>query len=111
MSILDRQQRPEVPSPVRVAKNLKNQAKSTYDNLVSMFNDGAIRFWANSNATPQEISDALGTDAREVFELHGKIGALLSTIDQQAILPGLEVVGQFSYNEDGTVTVVTAPTP
>lgn len=107
MSILNRQQqRPEVPSSVRVAKSLTHQAKSTYDNLVNMFNDGAMRFWQNPNATPQEIATALGTDAREVFELHGKIGTLLSTIDQQAILPGLQVVGQFSYNEDGTVTII-----
>ena len=73
--------------------------------MVSAFNDGSVFFWTNSEATPQEIADELGTDAKEVFELHGKLGTLLSEIDPSAIASGLAVVGSFTYNEDGTITI------
>jgi hypothetical protein len=112
MSILDRQeQRPEVSPAVRAARQMVRQAKATYDGLVSAFNDGAKNFWQHPRATPQEIAEALGTDAKEAFELHGKIGAFLAEIDADAIAPGMAVVGEFSYNEDGTVTVPVVEAP
>jgi hypothetical protein len=63
-------------------------------------------FWQHPRATPAEISAALGTDAKEIFELHGKVGALLASVKPESIASGAAVVGEFSYNSDGTVTVV-----
>ena len=112
MSILNRQeQRMEVSPAVRAARQMVNQAKTTYDNLVSTFNEGSKNFWTNPRATPQEIAAALGTDAKEVFELHAKIGAFIAGINPEAIAPGQAVVGQFSYNADGTVTVPVVEAP
>lgn len=112
MSILNRQEQPAEVSPaVRAARQMVRQAKNTYDGLVGAFNEGARNFWSNPRATPQEIAAALGTDAKEVFELHGKIGAFLAEINPEAIAPGAAVVGQFTYNADGTVTVPVVEAP
>lgn len=105
MGILDNQNAPEVDPAVRVANQIKQQARMTFQQLVQAFNQGAQSFWNNPRVQPADIAAALGTDAKEVFELHGKIGALLATIKPEAIQPGLSVVGQFTYNQDGTVTI------
>lgn len=110
MSILNRNEQPaEVPPAVRTARQMVRQAKGTYDALVAAFNDGAKQFWSNPRATPQEIAAALGTDAKEVFELHAKVGAFVASINPEAIADGQAVVGQFSYNADGSVTVPVPP--
>jgi len=112
MSILNRQeQRAEVSPAVRAARQMVHQTKATYDGLVAAFNDGAKNFWSHPRATPQEIAAALGTDAKEVFELHAKIGAFLAEINPESIAPGQAVVGEFSYNADGSVTVPVVEAP
>lgn len=109
MSILNRQdQMAEVSPAVNAARNMVRQTKMTYDGLVLAFNQGAKNFWRNPRATPQEIAAALGTDAKEVFELHAKVGAFIASINPSAIAEGQSVVGEFSYNANGSVTV---PTP
>lgn len=107
MGILDQnQQTAQQPNPIMAANNLKNQAYSTYKNMVDTFNNGAKLFWSNPRGlSPQQISDALGSDARELFELHGKLGTLISSIKPEDIAEGISLVGQFTYNEDGTVTI------
>lgn len=109
MGVLDNNPAPEPPVAERVAQQLKQQCRMTYQQLVQSFNQGAQSFWKNPRANPSEIAAALGTDAKEVFELHGKIGALLATIKPEAIASGAAVVGQFTYNENGTVTVTDQP--
>ena len=111
MSILNNPQVPEVDPAVRVANQIKQQARSTFQNLVQVFNQGAQSFWSNPRATPAQIAAALGTDATEVFQLHGKIGALLAEIKPEAIQPGLSLVGQYSYNQDGSVTITPPAEP
>jgi hypothetical protein len=105
MGILDNQNTPEIDPAVRVANQIKQQARMTFQQLVQAFNQGAKSFWSNPQVPAAEIAAALGADAKEVFELHGKIGALLATVKPEAIQPGISVVGQFTYNEDGTVTI------
>ena len=105
MSILNNQPAQPVPPAEGVARQIKQQAKTTYQQLLQVFNNGARQFWQNPRATPAEIAAALGTDAVEVFQLHGKIGALLASINPAAIAVGASVVGEFTYNADGTVTV------
>lgn len=69
-------------------------------------NRGSKMFWQNPNATPQQIALALGTDGKELFELHYKLGQLLISVDQNQINEGLSVIGQFDMNPDGTVSVL-----
>lgn len=109
MSLLDHNA-PLSPSADLIAQQIKQQARATFHQLVQVFNSGAQTFWQNSAASPVEIAAALGTDAKEVFELHGKIGALLASVKPDSIAPGMSVVGPFQYNEDGTV-VISQPSP
>lgn len=109
MSVLDTPSAQPVPPAERIASQLKTTTRNTYQQLVQAFNQGARLFWSNPVATPEEIAAALGPQAVEVFQLHGKIGQLLAQVKPEAIAPGMAVVGEFTYNEDGTVTVIPPP--
>jgi flagellar basal body rod protein FlgG len=63
-------------------------------------------FWDNSNATPEQLSVALGNDAKQLFQLHYQLGQLISTVNPADIAIGASVIGQFTMNEDGTVTIL-----
>ena len=108
MSILDNASNPSrIPVSVVVADQIRYKTRSTFKAIVDAFNDGANSFWNNSKASPSEIAEALGSDAKEIFELHAKLGALISSVKPSAITSGLSVVGQFTTNEDGSITVTT----
>ena len=107
MSILDKNN-DETPDPAKIAAaDLIKITTQTYNQMVRAFNRGAEIFWTNGmGATPSEIAAELGTDAKEVFELHYKLGQLLTTVKPEAIAQGSSLVGNFTMNEDGTVTVI-----
>jgi len=113
MSILDRDdldRRP--PADVMAAERLVRMTKNTFEQMVMSFNEGAQLFWGNRmGATPEEIAEELGTDAKEVFYLHARLGELIALVKPEAIAEGLGVVGDFTMNEDGTVTVLPPPEP
>lgn len=113
MSILDRNDfdnRP--PAEKMAAERLLRMTKNTFEQMVMAFNEGSMLFWGNRmGATPEAIALELGTDAAEVFALHGKLGALISEVKPEAIAGGLSVVGNFTMNEDGTVSIVQPPEP
>ena len=104
MSILENNP-PEITPAQRSAKILIRSAKSLFDQMVSTFNSGTSTFWNNNSATPSEIADVLGDDAKELFELHYKLSLLISEIKPEAISESLPLVGNFTMNEDGTVTI------
>lgn len=109
MSVLN----PATPSKTAaelVADGLRDRARTTYLDLIRIFNGTAQEFWRNSQVSPQDIATALGVDAVEIFQLHAKIGALLAEINPAVIANGLAVVGDFSYNADGTIEISIAPT-
>lgn len=108
MSILDNNQPQLTPAEI-IAKNLKVSTKQTFQVMTNSFNTGSVNFWNNPRATPSEIASALGTDAREVFELHYALGQLIASVKPEAIAAGLSLVGQFTMNEDGTVTIIEQP--
>jgi hypothetical protein len=93
-------------TPEDIAKSLKTQAKNIFNNMANSFIRGSKAFWQNPNATPQEIALALGPDAKELFELHYKLGQLVSSVDPLVIAEGISAVGKFELNEDGTVTIL-----
>lgn len=107
MSILDGPINPNahLPANILAANVMRQQARSVYTYLVHTFNEGSKRFWANPNATPAEIAQALGQDGKEIFELHGKLGALLATVRPADIEEGTSIVGPFSYSEDGRIVL------
>lgn len=107
MSILDsnfEDRRP--PAAQRTALELLRSTKQTFELMTMAFNRGSRQFWNNENgATPQEIADELGVSAREVFQLHAKLGQLIAEIKPESIQEGLSCIGNIVYNEDGTVQV------
>jgi hypothetical protein len=106
MSILDNNPQNELSQAELVANNLKGSTKMTFQMMVNAFNAGAINFWNNPKSTPNEIASALGSDAREVFQLHYALGQLICEVKPEAITQGLSLIGQFTMNEDGTVTII-----
>lgn len=105
MSILDNPVVNEITPAMRQANQIKQNVRLTFQNMVMAFNQGARQFWSNPQASPSQIAAALGVDAKEVFELHAKLGAILAEVRPAAIQDGLSLVGEFTYNEDGTVTI------
>lgn len=107
MSILDNNPS-ELNSPAKIAADqLIRQAKSTFKNLVQVFNQGSSIFWNNSmGASPQDIANELGSNAKEIFELHYKLGQLIASVKPEAVIHGNNLVGNFTINDDGTVTVI-----
>ena len=113
MSVLNKDLNELRPDPAkRAARDLLRQTQHTFEMMSNAFNEGAMRFWQNNDsATPEQIALELGTDAVEVFQLHAKLGALLAEVNPESVQHGLEVVGNFTMNEDGTVTVLPTPEP
>jgi hypothetical protein len=105
MSILDNNSQNPVDRAVRVANNIKGTTRQTFQMMTNAFNMGSKNFWNNPHSTPTQIAEALGTDAREVFELHYALGQLINSIKPESIQEGWDVIGQFTMNEDGTVTI------
>jgi hypothetical protein len=107
MSILDNNEPIAIPQATRTAHQLINMTVRCYQQMVDNFNRGAIIFWQNPQGlTPTEIAAELGTNAKEVFELHYKLGQLLGSVKPESIQEGVGLVGNFTYNEDGSVTIV-----
>lgn len=104
MSLLDSNN--NNPNAISIANDLKNQARDCFNNMTNIFNGGSELFWKNDFASPSEIAIALGSDAKEIFELHAKLGALLASIKPESIVDGQSKVGQFTMNNDGTVTIL-----
>jgi hypothetical protein len=109
MSVLDPETSPAIDPATRIANQLKQNARNTFRNLTLSFSNNSNLFWRNTQATPQEIAAALGTAGVELFQLHAKIGALLADIKPESVVPGLSVVGEFTYNEDGSLNIPSAP--
>lgn len=110
MSVLDSSNPLLLSVPELAANHLRQRTRQTFQNMAREFNDGAAMFWKNSKgASPQEIAAALGSDAKEIFELHWALGELLGKIRPNSISAGLAALGEFKLNDDGTVTVLELP--
>lgn len=93
------------PTAGKYSDNLKSMTYNTFRQMVLSFNMGSKMFWRNPHYTPTQLAAALGTNGKEIFQLHAKLGSLISEVQPEAIAEGLSVVGNFSYNEDGSVTI------
>ena len=106
MSILDNNPN-IVPVELTVANRIISQTRSTFSEMVNSFNNGSRFFWQNPHGvTPSQIASALGSNAKEVFELHYALGQLINSIKPESIAEGWSVIGNFTINEDGTVTII-----
>ena len=105
MSILDNN--PTNSQAISSAQEIVNQTRQTFDQMAQSFNDGAVLFWANPyGVKPSEIVQYLGNSAGEIFRLHYALGQLLLSIKPESISLGLSLIGNFTINQDGTVTIL-----
>lgn len=110
MSILDGGPINPIQPAQRVANQLLNMTIRSYQNMVDSFNRGSVLFWDNPQGlSPTEIAEALGTNGQEVFQLHYALGQLIGSVKPEAIAEGVSVVGQFTYNEDGSINIIPPP--
>lgn len=108
MSLIDNLTNPvEDPSAEkRAAQRLIEMTKFTYEEMVRTFNEGSKLFWDNDEGiSASGINAELGANASGVFYMHARLGDTIALIDPSAITDGLSVVGSFTQNEDGTVTL------
>lgn len=93
-------------SPEIVANKLIHKTNQTFQIMVDSFNQGSKLFWNNPDKfSPSDIAEVLGSDAKEVFQLHYALGQLILSIKPEVIQEGLSVIGQFTINDDGTVNI------
>ena len=108
MSILNDQTSNEQQPAQIAAQKLIQITKQTYQQMVNAFNQGSQIFWNDGNgATSEQIAAELGNNAKEIFELHYKLGQLIGSVQPESIQEGVSLIGQFTMNEDGTITVLS----
>ena len=89
------------------AQDIVKQTRKTFNQMVKMFNSCSETFWANPHQLkPSEIAAELGSDSEEVFQLHYLLGQLIQMVRPETIEKGLNLIGTFTLNEDGTVTPI-----
>jgi hypothetical protein len=91
-----------------VSVNLVREIQGTYEMLVRKYNDIMNRFWKHPKLSPQEVSDALGTDAVSLFQYGGALSTLIMSInptEKRLSVP----VNKFKVNQDGTVDILDEP--
>ena len=110
MSVLNNRAQQELTVPERKAKRIKRNAKQSTDYLIQALTSSLRAIWQSDE--PQDVLDALGTDAKELFELNTNALTFLfnelagKRDDDLAIIMELtELIKPHTINEDGTVTV------
>ncbi len=104
MSILSN--RGEDPSyQVLAANSIKNTAFVLNKRLVRFYAEAVDLVWKNPNASPQQVCNELGADAKELFELHKALGEFLDANSPDSISQHKSFIGSYTINSDGTVTI------
>lgn len=109
MGYLDLDYMPQVEEANQAAQNIISQLQGIFIRNKRAFEYTSETFWANPNVTPQQIADVLGENASGIFALHAKLGELLAMVDPTSVSHGLSFVGEFTTNEDGTITIASVP--
>ena len=74
--------------------------------------EGIAKVWHSPlGLTPQQVCDAAGSDAVQLFTVHGILTeCLVAIVTASGIAPNIDLpTNAFIKNEDGTVTVLDAP--
>jgi hypothetical protein len=86
---------------------LKDAVVGTLNFLKNSFDNAQRLVWQNGSLSPQEVFDALGTDAGELVALSAALAAFINSVapenKQVASLKPADVT--LTVNEDGTVTL------
>lgn len=106
MSVLDKNIEFRQDPAIQAAQSLIRLTKKSFEQMVNTYNEGTKIFWQNPDGvTPAEIATILGEDAAEIFALHYKLSVFISQIKPEAIQESLGLIGNFTLNENGSVTI------
>lgn len=112
MTIIGNNRQDPVAPAQRIATRIINQTGRSAEQLIRQWERSFDALYNNPQATPEEILEAMGTDAAEVFELSAAMVGMMT-----AILPGkldeewariqakIAAKPATTAHEDGTVTV------
>lgn len=96
-----------------IATKIKRLASTSFDELVKIQKEGIDLVWHNKTFTPQEIFDAVGSDAVQLLEFHSGLTQYLvtvSTLDGVEFTPALPTHA-FSIIDGKVVVLPTLYTP
>lgn len=96
----------------RTVNQINNIALETFNSLVESQRRGIESVWSNKYLTPQEVIDALGENAIKIFQFHGALTDLITTIaDADGIVVDLKSPSNaFTIDPvSGSITVTEDP--
>jgi hypothetical protein len=109
MSILDNNQ--QEPSAERKAARIKFLNSAISQELIKSWNEGWDLVWGHSN--PQDVLDALGEDASEVFDINEQTVIYLNNVlsgrkqeEVDSILAKAATKPATQTDENGNVTII-----
>lgn len=98
---------PAPPTTTQLQAQLKGQVVSStnqlFRTLQSSYDKNFSAVWANPSLTPQQVFDAFGTDAAQLFVIAGATATMLNTIVPNTVVAAPPY--NYTINSDGTVTV------
>jgi hypothetical protein len=106
MDILERPQSQEKTIEEKKAIQkvvIKAGIQRSFDSILKNFDENFKLVWQNRQLTPQQVFDAFGVEAVQLFQLAGAIQQMMNTL-KPGCLPQTPPK-PFTINEDGTVTV------
>ncbi len=89
----------------KAVKVLKNGATGWYRKSINRYEQALEVFWKNPEATPQQVSDKLGSSAADLFAYIGALRTFILTVNPNAQLTPPNSLGTWTVNPDGTVTI------
>lgn len=87
-------------------KEMKDQAVFILEFLANQYTQALEMFWRHPNLTPQQVSDALGTQAESLFTFYSNTKQLVETRRPNS-LPDVSDYGTVTIHPDGSVTVTS----
>ena len=113
-------------TPATVQNNMFNHAKQSWTKHFQDWKQAITMFWKNGRGfTPTQMAAQFGTSAVGVFAASARTAAYLSassadpnlfdaatnTAQQAQIRAVLALIGNYTPNADGSITVAAAPAP
>jgi hypothetical protein len=113
MSLLTPQQPTPPPKEQKLANRvrmIRNLSAQSYKQISEIQKRGIRLLWNDDDLTPQEIIDALGTDAVKIFQYHGGLTQYLAQVAQaEDVQPDIAFPTKAFTVEDGVITVLNEP--
>lgn len=87
---------------------IKKQSVDMLQNIKQIHQQMMQIVWQNKQGlTPQQVMDAFGSDAAELFQLSNALLTMLKTVKPDDEYGNTKAPYDYTINEDGTVTIET----